>query len=213
MNKPFKIAIIGGTGKVGRRIATKALESGYQVRMLVRDTKKVVIRDNGIKIVEGNVLNPKDIQKTLEGCQVVIITFGQSLKGKQIYSSVTETILEKMAELQIERYIGVTGGSLTIDGDKKTLINKVGTRIFEIIFSNMMKDKKREWHFLSSNNLIEKWTLIRLPFIVDQEEIGHLKEDLKDMPGTKITNGDIATFIINQIEDLKYVQKAPFISN
>lgn len=40
MNKPFKIAIIGGTGKVGRRIATKALESGYQVRMLVRDPKK-----------------------------------------------------------------------------------------------------------------------------------------------------------------------------
>ncbi|WP_235976304.1 NAD(P)H-binding protein [Niallia circulans] len=117
--------------------------------------KKEVIRGNGIKIVKGNVLNPKDIQKTLEGCQVVINTFGQSLKGKQIYSSVTETILEKMAELQIERYIGVTGGSLTIDGDKKTLINKVGTRIFEIIFSNMMKDKKREWHFLSSNNLIE----------------------------------------------------------
>lgn len=175
--------------------------------------KKEVIRGNGIKIVKGNVLNPKDIQKTLEGCQVVINTFGQSLKGKQIYSSVTETILEKMAELQIERYIGVTGGSLTIDGDKKTLINKVGTRIFEIIFSNMMKDKKREWHFLSSNNLIEKWTLVRLPFIVDQEEIGHLKEDLKDMPGTKITNGDIATFIINQIEDLKYVKKAPFISN
>lgn len=213
MNKPLKIAIIGGTGKVGRRIATKALENGYQVRMLVRNPRKVVIRDNRIEIVEGNVLDPNDIQRTLKGCQVVINTFGQSLKGKQIYSSVTETILEKMGELQIERYIGVTGGSLTIEGDKKTLINKVGTRIFEIIYSNMMKDKKQEWHFLNSNNLIEKWTLVRLPFIVDQEEIGHLKENLKDMPGTKITNGDIATFIINQIEDLKYVQKAPFISN
>jgi putative NADH-flavin reductase len=213
MNKPLKIAIIGGTGKVGRRIATKALENGYQVRMLVRDPKKSIIRDNRIEIVEGNVLNLKDIQKTLKGCQVVINTFGQSLKGKQIYSSVTETIIEIMAKLQIERYIGVTGGSLTIDGDKKKLINKVGARIFEIIFSNMMKDKKQEWHFLSKNNFIEKWTLVRLPFIVDQEGIGHLKEDLKDMPGTKITNGDIATFIINQINDLKYVQKAPFISN
>ncbi|MDE5052956.1 NAD(P)H-binding protein [Niallia taxi] len=213
MNKPLKIAIIGGTGKVGRRIATKALENGYQVRMLVRDPKKSIIRDDRIEIVEGNVLNLKDIQKTLKGCQVVINTFGQSLKGKQIYSSVTETIFEIMAKLQIERYIGVTGGSLTIDGDKKKLINKVGTRIFEIIFSNMMKDKKQEWHFLSKNNFIEKWTLVRLPFIVDQEEIGHLKEDLKDMPGTKITNGDIATFIISQINDLKYVQKAPFISN
>lgn len=213
MEKHLKIAIIGGTGKVGRRLATKALENGYQVRMLVRNPKRLMISDNRMEIVEGNVLNSKDIQKALKDCQIVINTFGQPLKEKQIYSRVTKTIFEIMADLQIERYIGVTGGSLTIVGDKKSIINKAGTKIFEIIFPNMMKDKKKEWHFLNTNNLIKKWTLVRLPFIVDQEELGNIKENLTDMPGIKITNGDIATFLINQIEDSKYVQKAPFISN
>ncbi|WP_428912138.1 NmrA family NAD(P)-binding protein [Niallia sp. Krafla_26] len=37
MDNSNKIAIIGGTGKVGRHIASRALEKEYQVRMLVRN--------------------------------------------------------------------------------------------------------------------------------------------------------------------------------
>ncbi|KRF59811.1 NADH-flavin reductase [Bacillus sp. Soil768D1] len=212
MDNSYKIAIIGGTGKVGRHIASRALENGYQVRMLVRNPEKLTFRDARIEIVEGNVQNLEDIRKLLKDCQIVINTFGQPLKEKPFYSSVTEKILEVMADLQIDRYIGVTGGSLTTNGDKKKILNRVGAKMFEIIYSNMMIDKKEEWHILNRNKLI-KWTLIRLPFIVDGTEIGFIKENLTDMPGTKITNRDIATFIINQIENLKYVQKAPFISN
>ncbi|MGG4471244.1 NAD(P)H-binding protein [Paenibacillus alvei] len=213
MDNLNKIAIIGGTGKVGRRIAVKALENGYQVRMLVRTPKKLSLNDDRIEIVEGAVQNREDIQKLLKDCQIVINTFGQPLKEKPIYSSVTKTIIEIMAELQIERYIGVTGGSLTISNDKKSLINRLGAKLFENFYSDMMIDKKKEWDFLNSNEQIKKWTLIRLPFVTDQEDIGYIKENLTDLPGIKITNGDIATFIINQIEDSKYIQKAPFISN
>lgn len=212
MDNSNMIAIIGGTGKVGRHVASKALENGYQVRMLVRNPEKLTFRDPRIEIVEGNVQNLEDIQKLLKGSQIVINTFGQPLKEKPIYSSVTENILKVMADLEIDRFIGVTGGSLTINGDKKSVLNRVGAKMFEIIYFNMMKDKKKEWHILNRNKLI-KWTLIRLPFIVEGTEIGFIKENLTDMPGTKITNQDIATFIINQIENLKYVQKAPFISN
>ncbi|MGY4793713.1 NAD(P)-dependent oxidoreductase [Lysinibacillus fusiformis] len=212
MVNSYKIAIIGGTGKVGRHIASRALENGYQVRMLVRNPENLTFRDSRIEVVEGNVQNPEDIRKLLKDCQIVINTFGQPIKEKPIYSSVTENILEVMTDLQIGRYISVTGASLTISGDKKSIVNRVGAKLFELIYSNMMIDKKKEWHILNKNKLIN-WTLIRLPFIVDGAEIGSIKESLINMPGTKITNQDIATFIINQIENLKYVQKAPFISN
>ncbi|MET4559850.1 putative NADH-flavin reductase [Lysinibacillus parviboronicapiens] len=208
----YKIALFGGTGKVGRHIASRALENGYQVRMLVRNPERVTLKDDRIEIVEGNLHNLEDIRTLLKDCQIVINTFGQPLKEKAIYSSVTENILGIMADLQIDRYIGVTGGSLTIDGDKKSISNKVGAKVFKIFFPTMMLDKKKEWQILNHNKRI-KWTLIRLPFIVDGAEIGVIKENLTDMPGTKITNRDIATFIINQIENLKYVHKAPFISN
>lgn len=180
--------------------------------MLVRNPEKLTFRDDRIEIVAGDVQNLEDIKILLKDCQIVINTFGQPLKEIPIYSSVTEKILGIMTDLQIDRYIGVTGGSLTIKGDKKRILNKVGAKMFEIIYSNMMIEKKKEWNILNGNKQI-KWTLIRLPFIVDGTEIGSIKAKLTDMPGTKITSRDIATFIINQIENPNYVHKAPFISN
>lgn len=212
MDNIRKIAIIGGTGKAGRNIATKALENGYQVRMLVRNPKKLAFSDSRIEIVVGNVQNTEDLNKLLENCQIVINTFGQHPKEKPIYSSVTESILKVMGELQIERYICVTGGSLTLVGDQKSIINSIGAKVFKILYSNMLKDRNKEWEILNHNQHI-KWTLIRLPFVVEGKEKGNIKENLTDMPGTKITNGDVASFIIDQIDNSNYIRKAPFISN
>lgn len=207
-----KIAIIGGTGKAGSHIVHKALEHGYQVRMLVRNPKKLTFKDSRVEVVEGNVQNTKDIHELLKGCQIVINTFGQPVKENPIYSSVTKEILKVMANLKIERYISVTGGSLTIDGDKKSIMNRVGAKLFQIFYSDLILDRQKEWRILKESNLI-KWTLIRLPFIVDSTKTGRIKESLTDMPGTKITSQDIAAFIIQQIENPQYVKKAPFISN
>lgn len=212
MDQSYKIAIIGGTGKAGRYIASRAIEHGHRVRMLVRNPDKLTFGDARIEIVKGNVENLEDIQKLVEDCQIVINTFGQPIKEKPIYSSVTERILKVMADRQIPRYIGVTGGSLTIDGDQKSILNRIGAKIFEIFYSSMMKDKKKEWQILNKVTRVN-WTLIRLPFIVDGEEVRVIKENLTNMPGTKITNRDIATFIMEQIDNSTYIQKAPFISN
>lgn len=211
MSNPQKVAIIGGTGKVGRRIAAQALQKGYQVRMLVRDPGKLRQLDKRIEVVEGNIQDLEAIRILLADCGTVINTFGQPYKDKPIYSESTNNILDIMKEFKISRYIGVTGGSLTIEGDKKSVWNRIGAKLFEIFLSSMMEDKKREWEILNDTTHID-WTLIRLPFIVDGTKMAHIKENLVDMPGTKITNQDIAAFIISQINNLQYVRKAPFIS-
>ncbi len=212
MSNPQKVAIIGGTGKVGRRIAAQALQKGYQVRMLVRDPGKLRQLDKRIEVVEGNIQDLEAIRILLADCGTVINTFGQPYKDKPIYSESTNNILDIMKEFKISRYIGVTGGSLTIEGDKKSVWNRIGAKLFEIFLSSMMEDKKREWEILNDTTHID-WTLIRLPFIVDGTKMAHIKENLVDMPGTKITNQDIAAFIISQINNLQYVRKAPFISH
>lgn len=212
MSNPQKVAIIGGTGKVGRRIAAQALQEGYQVRMLVRDPEKLRQLDKRIEVVEGSIQDLEAIRILLKDCGTVINTFGQPYKDKPVYSESTNNILDIMKELKISRYIGVTGGSLTIEGDKKSVWNRIGAKLFEIFLSSMMEDKEREWEILNDTTYID-WTLIRLPFIVDGTKMAHIKENLVDMPGTKITNQDIAAFIISQINDLQYIGKAPFISH
>ncbi|MFJ6207955.1 NAD(P)H-binding protein [Lysinibacillus sp. NPDC092081] len=212
MDNAYKIAIIGGTGKVGRHIASHAIQKGYHVRMLVRNPDKLLYKNDKIEVVKGQVQDIENIRELLKDCQVVINTFGQPPKEDPLYSKVTNSIFNVMKDLNISRYIGVSGGSLTIKEDKKSMMNRFGAKMFEVFFSKMMQDKKLEWEFLLNNKQIE-WTLIRLPFVKDSLTSKLIKENLTDMPGTKITNQDIATFIIDHMDNTKYVHKAPFISH
>ncbi|WP_102691654.1 NAD(P)-dependent oxidoreductase [Rummeliibacillus pycnus] len=212
MDKSYKIALIGGTGKVGRHIVSTAIKKGFQVRMLVRNPETLMYRDDYLEIVEGQIQDVSTIRKLLKDCNIVINTFGQAPKEAPIYSSVTKNILDIMIDLKISRYIGVSGGSLTINSDKKRFRNQLGSKLFEIFFAKMMADKKLEWKVLNSTKQIE-WTLIRLPFVKDSLKTNLIKENLTDMPGTKISNKDIARFIIDHLDNPKYVHKAPFIAH
>jgi len=212
MDSPYKIAIIGGTGKVGRHIATHAIQKGYHVRMLVRNPERLLYTNEKIEIVKGQVQDIDSIRELLKDCKIVINTFGQPTKGKQIYSKVTNNIFSVMEDLNISRYIGVSGGSLTINEDKKSILNRFGAKLFEIFFPKMMQDRKLEWEILLHNKHIN-WTLIRLPFVKDSLKSYQIMENLTDMPGTKITNQAIATFIIDHVNNTQYIHKAPFISH
>ena len=212
MGKPYKIAIIGGTGKVGRHIAITAIKKGFQVRMLVRNPDRFMYRDDNLEIVEGQIQDIDTIRKLLNDCKIVINTFGQPIKEVPMYSNTTKNILEIMKELKISRYIGVSGGSLTINSDKKSILNRFGSKMFEIFFTQMMADKEQEWEILIKNKQIE-WTLIRLPFVKESLKTNFIKENLTNMPGTKISNQDVARFIIDHLDNAKYVHKAPFISH
>ncbi|MNJ42214.1 NmrA-like family protein [compost metagenome] len=211
MKSDERIAIIGGTGKVGRYIAAAALRQGYQVRMLVRNPAKLVGQDDRIEIMEGQADNINDLRRLLQDCHIVINTFGQPAGDPPLYSLVTSLVMEVMNEAEISRYIGVTGGSLTLEGDQKRLRNKIGAWLFKVLFPAMIKDKQKEAAILEQYCNIE-WTLIRLPFVVEGEERGGIKENLTDMPGTKISSQDIASFIIGEVKGRKYIHKAPFIA-
>ncbi|MGG2134748.1 NAD(P)H-binding protein [Bacillus sp. S2(2024)] len=211
MDNPYKIAVIGGTGKVGRYIASESLKNGYQVRMLVRNPKNLKYNDDKVEIVTGTAENVDAIRQLLEGCLIVINCFGQPMRDTPIYSKVTRDILEVMKEKDIKRYIGVTGASLNIIGDKKSLLNKIGAKMFEVLFSKMMKDKREELNILLKNKDLD-WTLIRLPFVKEGVEVRAVKESLTDMPGTMISNKEIANFIISQIDNKEYIHKTPFIA-
>jgi putative NADH-flavin reductase len=207
----LKIAIVGGNGKVGKHIAKIALESGFQVRQLVRNPTKGSYDHSKIEIVKGDARNIKSIQALLEGCHIVINTLGQPVKEEPIYSTVTSSIITTMNGLGIRRYIGVTGASLDVLGDKKSMVNTIGAKIFKFLFSKLILDKEKELEILKKSEL--DWTLVRLPFVVEGPQTGYIKENTRDVPGTKIMNADIAHFLIQQIHDNKYLLKTPFIAN
>lgn len=206
-----KIAIIGANGKAGKYLVTQALQEGYFVRILTRNPQKFKISHKHLEVVKGDARDLSAIRQLLQACDAVINAVGQPKKESYIFSTVTNHILEVMREYRIKRYILISGGAMDVQGDAKSVLNKIGAMLFRLFLSNMMKDKYKELQLIRDSNV--NWTIVRLPFVVDGEGIGKIKESLRDLPGITIQNGDIAPFIIKQIHDEMYSRKCPFISN
>jgi putative NADH-flavin reductase len=206
-----KIAILGANGKVGKFLINEALEQGFQVKILTRNSKNMPINNENIEVIIGDARDFSSIQELLQGCRAVINAVGQPKNESYIFSTVTKHILKVMKEYEIKRYILISGGSINVVGDQKGIVNKMGANLFKLFLPKMMQDKYKELQILQSSDV--DWTVVRLPFVIEGNGIGNIKESLVDMPGIKIQNGDIAPFVIKQINSKLYVGKCPFISN
>ncbi|MED0982238.1 SDR family oxidoreductase [Bacillus paramycoides] len=208
MEATNKIAILGANGKF---LINQALEKGYQVRILTRNSKNMRITNENIETISGDARDFSVIQELLQGCKAVINAVGQPKNESYIFSTVTKHILKVMKEFEMKRYILISGGSLNVKGDKKRILNKIGANLFQLFLPKMMQDKYKELQIIQRSDV--DWTIVRLPFVIEGNGIGNIKESLVDMPGIKIKNGDIAPFVIKQINSETYVGKCPLISN
>ena len=73
MKSPMQVLIFGGTGTLGRQIAKTAIDTGYQVKCMVRRPKSAAfLQEWGCEICSGDLLNNEDIENALEGVDAVI---------------------------------------------------------------------------------------------------------------------------------------------
>jgi len=66
------ILVTGATGYIGGRLVPRLLNSGYRVRVLVRDAERLQGRPwrESVEVVQGNVLDPDSLKPALSGVTV-----------------------------------------------------------------------------------------------------------------------------------------------
>ncbi|MGZ8348244.1 MAG: NAD(P)-dependent oxidoreductase, partial [Allosphingosinicella sp.] len=69
----MKIALIGATGNVGRRLAAEAVRRGHQVTAIARDPSKVEAADS-VTATQGDLADPDAMADLLRGHDVAILS-------------------------------------------------------------------------------------------------------------------------------------------
>ncbi len=211
MEQYIKIAVIGGTGKAGSYLINQLVNKGYKLKVLVHNPAKSVIEGPLVEKVPGDVRNYESVYSLIKDCSSVISTLGQPEGESPVFSEAANNIIKAMNALNIRRYIMITGLTLNTSDDKKSFRTKLLSGVMKLCFPAIVADKQKEYSILSASNL--DWTVVRLPMIEQSASIGSIKISATDCPGKKISATDLADFLIDQVSDVSYIRKSPFIAN
>jgi putative NADH-flavin reductase len=213
----MKVAVFGATGFSGRAILLEALKQGHDVSILVRDASKIKIKDQKLRIVEGNIMDSQVVASILHHQDAVIQCLGVGGKGDgkptTFISEANKIIVDEMEKQKVSRLIAMSnvgaGNSLSF---QPWLFTNFILPYFMKWLKVIIDDKNRMETVIMNSEL--EWTIVRCPNIIDKTPKGNVHPTLEGK-GLKltVTLGDMAEFIIHQLTDSTYLRQAPSVSN
>ncbi len=207
--KTIKIAVIGGTGKSGKYLVQQLLKKGFSVTLLLRNPENFDTQNPLLKIIKGDARNFESVLLLLQDCDMVVSTLGQPKGEPTIFSTATSHIIKAMRHYKLSRYIVTTGLNVNTPTDTKSDTVQMATQWMYDHFPETTYDKQKEYELLAQSDL--DWTMIRLPLIRQTDESFSYHTSLVDCPGTFISATDLADFVIQEMEQPRFIRQAPFL--
>lgn len=212
----MKIALFGGTGPTGRHIIEEALRQGYELSVYTRDAGKLSAFSGKIEVVVGDLSNRKAIRACIAGADAVISALGpNSLKAREkrpIMRGVA-AIISVMEDLGVRRLIQISTAAHRDPKDGFGFKSQAFVLLFRLIVHSAYDDIKATAQLVSSSRL--DWTLVRIPNLKDGPAIGQVDVGWygKTKLGMKLTRGNLAKFLVDQVSAKDYLRAAPGIAD
>lgn len=207
--KAMQITVFGASGKVGRLVVGLAVARGYEVVAFVHSTN--LFNDKkGVRVVRGDVHDPKCVMEAVEGSQAVISCLGSwHTRGKDILSAAMQAIIPAMERRGIKRIVTLTGAAAFDINDAPPLGQKAAHTLLSTFAGQIVQDGETHIRLLRASKL--DWTVIRSPVMTGGAKTTYQLRT--KLPGlfTLISRQTVATSLVDQIEVTESIRQAPII--
>jgi putative NADH-flavin reductase len=209
----MNILIIGSTGGTGIRLVSQALERGHHVTAFARKPSKIKIKHERLEIFEGNVLDVSSLDKAIVNQDAVLCALGHKrwFYPNKILSKGTKNIIDAMERNNVKRIICETSLGLGKSVGKMGLYYTFF--VIPIILPFYFWDKRKQESAIQSSSL--DWTIVRPGALNNRKPRGKYRHGSNIgnwFYTVRISRADVADFMLNQLEDKKYVHIAPGVS-
>ncbi len=219
MNYTKKILLLGATGRTGKEVLALALENGYFVNILVRDSNKIQIAHPKLIVYEGDTRNHVDLCRAIVGCDAFISCLNISRKNDfpwaplrtpvDFLSTTMQNVIKNCKENNIKKLVFTSAWGV---GDSRPYLP--AWFVWFIDNSNLspayMEHERQE--ALVRNSGLD-WTIVRPVVLTNKKTFKFPKVilDNEQKPSLTISRKETAEFILEALENEKFVHTAPVI--
>ena len=208
----MKLAIFGATGRTGKPLLEQALQAGNEVAVLIRTPSKLTIQHPKLTIVQGDVLNPADVEKVVQGSDAVISVLGQSKDSpKDLLTRAITNIIAAMEKYGIKRLVSLTGAGVADPHDRPKLANHLIKAALKLMSGHVLKDAENHADMIRKSNL--DWVIVRGPMLTEGPHTGNYRVGWVGVnTSARISRADLADFLLKQATDMTYLRQTPMVS-
>lgn len=207
----MKVTVLGATGRTGRHVVEELLRRGHPVTALARDPGKLGPLAGRVSVVTGEARDAAALAAAVTGADAVLSALGPVGKDRTLHTDVAPRLVEAMRSAGVRRFVGISGAGVDAPGDRKSRRDRIISKLVHVFGGAVAQDKERERETWAASGL--DWTLVRPPRIVDGPGTGEVAHDaVHTQRSTKITRPDLARFLVDQLEDARYVGALPFVA-
>jgi len=208
----MKFLLIGATGPTGLEIVKQGVAHGHQITALVRDKSKVAVSDPNLSLLEGDILNAKDVDAAMAGQDAVICSLGTGVTFKHVtlFSEGTRHLLDAMHKHAVRRMVCITGiGAGDSRGHGGFFYDRV---IAPTLLRTIYEDKDRQEELLRLSDT--DWIIVRPGMLTDSAATGKYRVllDLTGITAGKIARADVAAFVLQQLSSDEFLRKTPLLT-
>ncbi|RQT13356.1 NAD-dependent epimerase/dehydratase family protein [Burkholderia contaminans] len=210
------VALFGATGPTGRHIIEEALKQGYNLSVYTRDAKKLASFAGRIEFVVGDLQDQSAIAKCVQGADAVISALGPNglkVQGDKPVMHGLSNIIVAMQRAGVRRLIQISTAAYRDPKDSFAFKPHAFALLFKVIARKGYEDIKATGELVANSNL--DWTLVRIPNLKDGPADGSVDVGWYGTTklGMKLSRGNLAKFLVDQVTDRKFVRAAPGIAN
>lgn len=212
----MRIALFGATGSTGKFLIQEALRQGHSLSVYARDAQKLQAFHGQIDVVVGNLEDKDAITACLRGSDAVISALGPNgfkVQGDRPVMHGLTHIIAAMKQANIRRLIQISTAAYRDPKDGFAFNVRAFALLFQIIARKGFEDIRATAELIAKSDL--EWTLVRIPNLQDGPAAGAIETGWygKARLGMKLSRGNLAKFLVEQVSDTQFIRAAPGIAD
>lgn len=216
----MKVIVVGSTGGSGRRAVQQLLAMGHEVTAFSRSADRVETRSPRLRFVNGDAMNPADVERAVQGHDAVVVTlgiaenplavrfFGPARTHRDVRSVGTRNVIAAMRKHGIRRLVVQTSYGV---GETRDRLGFLDSLFFKLLLAPQIADTERQNQDVASSDL--DWVIVQPVHLTDApaDDLPFASAD-GEIHLNKVSRESVGRFLATAVDSAAFLRKSVALS-